>query len=458
MLNKVKDWLRQEQLLNPGDTVIVACSGGADSTALLFVLAELAESFALDLKVAYAHHGLRPEADQEALIVEKLSHQLGFDYFCEKLPVRDYALKRKLSLEEAARILRYSFLFSLSRQFDFAKVATGHHKQDQAETVLMNFLRGSGSRGLRGMPGGEGVLIRPLLNCRKEELIQYCHQKGYEPCEDESNEDQRFLRNRIRHDLMPHLKQKYNPNMESTLGQLAEIMRDEYEFLRQTALEKYNLYITPGEKPLIGRSLLVQPKAVQRELVRLCLEKKRGHLQGFTFDHVERILQLLEDDRPAEIQLPGSMYARRTYQGILLTDAPLKLSPGIEPPGVVLEIPGKTSVHPLGVVIESNLLPYNAVKGVQSNICFFDADELVFPLHIRTRLPGDRFKPLGLLGTQKLKEFFINNKVPQEQRDKIPLIYNEQGILWIAGQRQGDIAPLSSHTKLMLKLELSVLA
>lgn len=457
MLDIVKGWIASSDLIRPGSRILAACSGGPDSLALVHMLNSLKEEYPFSLAVAHVNHMFRPEAAEEAEYVAAFSAGLGLACHVTSIHVAAYAAANKLSSQQASRLLRYQYLRSVAADWGGAQIATGHHRDDQVETVLINLLRGAGSGGLRGMQPENGDIIRPLLAVSRRDIEAYCRDQGLQPRYDSSNYKTDYLRNRVRLKLLPTLEADYNPAIRDALWRLSELAGDEHEYLSQEAAKLWGTVAVAGDKVAIdGKALAGLHKALQRELIRQAIEKKRGALTGISYSHVEKLLLMaLTGTVGSVLTLPGGLTAKKTYTGLELygSAAGLKQAPflqGFKPAEVA--VPGVTAVHGMEILAE---MITSSPSGQGRNIAVFDFEQLRLPLVVRTRQPGDRFRPLGLGGSKKLKEFFIDNKIPEAERDCVPLITDQQEIIWVAGWRQSEHGKVSDNTQKKLQLSIS---
>lgn len=452
LLEKVKDWCKKTRLLKPGDAVLLACSGGPDSLALVDVFLRLQPEMELRLMVAHMDHMIRGSASAgDARFVAEFCQQRKIPCEIRTVDVPSYAKQQKLSTETAARELRYAFLQEAAQQFFQAKIATAHHRDDQAETVLLHLFRGAGSQGLRGILPVSGQLIRPFLSLGKKEIEAYCAQRQLEPRIDETNADPMYRRNSIRLSLMPLLRQ-YNPAIEQALARSAGIVTDEYDFIRQEAEKRWPLAARAAEgEILLSREYLKkQPRAMQRELLRMAVEELQGDLKGIEFLHIEQLKFFVEAAvGGALLNLPGGLEALCRYEVIALRYRQKK--DGITLENTQLFVPGMTELSGTGQIVEAEFLPaYRKPQNRQEIIC--DPEKLKPPFFVRKRMPGDVFAPAGLGGTKKLKAFFIDEKIERERRDGIPLFCDQTGIFWVGGCRQSEHSLVTNETTRFLRL------
>lgn len=455
ILSRVKGTIRRHSMIEPGDHIGVAVSGGIDSVALLDILVSLTTELPISLMVLHLNHGIRgEEATRDQRFVRELSTKYALPYMDKAVDVPGYIKETSLSLQEAARELRYWFFEEAVQTHDLDKVAIGQTADDQAETVLMRFIKGGGTRGLKGIPPVRGGYIRPLIEVWREELLAYARYKGLSFVEDSSNKEERYLRNRIRHTLLPSLKE-YNPRIKDRLLHLAEVLGEDDSYLERLAQEVAKKIVTADEEVTIPvPSLLSLPTPLQARVLQHAFAglSSGGVLE---YPHVKGIMALIREGGGSKgITLPGGYRAMRTYDTLLLGKE------AKHPDGMAGEtdliIPGKTKLDGLGVEIEATVstgkTPPWSGHEADPKEAYLDYHQLVFPLRARSFQPGDSFIPLGMKSPKKLKNFFIDLKVPREERVKIPLVISGTDICWVAGLRIDERYKIEEGTKKILRL------
>lgn len=456
MLETVKIWINQHSLLEAGQPVLAACSGGPDSIALVHILHRLQDEYAFQLSVAHVDHTLRGrESEEDAEFVAECCRKWQLPLYRTMVPVEQFSIEHGLSTMEAARILRFRFLHETAGALGGAKIATGHHRDDQSETVMMNLLRGAGSSGLKGMRAKEHGLVRPLLAVSRADIENYCRENRLGWRLDSSNLKTDYLRNQVRLELLPYLEKDYNPNIRQALWRVSQIAADEHDYIREQS-EQAGAISTREEHCLVDRQKLKDAApALRRGIIRLALEKSRGTLKGISFDHVEMLVTMAMDGRSGTVMpLPGGFTVRASYHVLEIGRKAEKTSVAIEPPGIKLNLPGNTAVAALGIQVQAEIHA-DRVPACTAMQAVFDSSALHPPIFIRTRAEGDRFQPMGMSGTKKLKDFFIDEKVPREKRDKIAIFSDMKGIIWIAGHRQSERGKISGNTNSFLRLSIS---
>lgn len=423
--------LVQSGCIPVGGRVLVAVSGGADSVALLSLLHHVAETMGLYLEAAHLDHALRDASCADARFVEKLCVGLGVPLTMERRDVAAIAKQRKGNLEEVAREVRRDFLKKTAQARNCHLIAFGHHADDQAETFLLRLLRGAGSAGLAGMRMVNGAVVRPLLPFHRTDLLAYLKNEGLTWREDESNQDQTFTRNRIRHHLLP-LLESFNPNISSQLAGLCEQMRQDDDFWAGlVAQELTRCGQWQNDDYALDRMLMLElAPALAGRVVRAVLQQVRGDLRGMTAIHIADILQLAGHGPPqGELSLPGVWVARR-YEKLLFSRQKPETIEYFE---FVLSEPGAYRL-PDGSSVLVSL--ENQACGESAASVEFSAASLLFPLLLRHCRPGDRLRPSGMSGTKKLQDLFVDLKLTKEDRQKALLLLKDDEVLWVVGLRR----------------------
>lgn len=464
MLSKVAATVEKYHLLETGDTVVVAVSGGPDSVALLACLRELQDQYRLTLHVAHLNHMFRgEEAEEDALFVEELASQWGIPSTVESYDVPALMRQEGLSPQDAARRARYAFLYKVAQKVGAGKIAVGHHADDQVETVLMHFLNGAGPAGLRGMLPRTNMIIRPFIQVRRAEIENYLREHQLAFRQDPSNLKNVYLRNKIRLDLVPYLEKEFNPNLIRAINQTADIIRAEDELMcrltENTAAQIIGRHCT-DYLSFDKKGWLAQPLAIQRRLVRYAYEQITTSSLGLSFAHVEQAVQLVQQGTVGKkLDLPGGVRLVIQYDLLLFTREEDTVS--VPPFYYRLQVPGNTCVPELGLVIKASVLPVESrreqvlgERNIGDKEAFVNFDKIQPPLYVRRRKHGDRFQPLGMVGTKKLKDFFIDRKVPNQVRDRVPIVVSGDNIIWVAGYQIDDRYKVTPSTREVLHLKI----
>ncbi len=473
---QVSDFIKEHQLLNPGDRVVIGVSGGPDSLCLLDCLNNLR----YPLICAHLDHGLRQESSDEAAYTKSIAQSYNLPFEIEK---QDIALKAGsgVSLEEAARLARYNFLARVAKKNDVQVIATGHTADDQVETVLMHFLRGTGPAGLRGIlpdtpldswvgiADAQGIrLIRPLLILNRDQTEEHCRAVSLEPIIDPSNMDHTFFRNRIRHELLP-LLETYNPGIRQILLRLSRIMTAEADLLEEMVASAWeSVFESQGESALLLRveSMERRPLALKRALLRSAIKKLQPAARDVSFDTIERAIQFVSDPmRPASRPLIAGLMLRDLGDEVLLchTDLPVMFDRLPQLIGdVQVEVPIPGEVELAGgwklITMSESIAPgsYPAYLNAQEgDFAVIDRSRVSEPLSVRARMPGDRIQPLGLDGTTKVSDIMINNRIPELARARWPIVVSEDEVVWVAGIRMSHLFRLTEETSHVIVIHLS---
>jgi tRNA(Ile)-lysidine synthase len=455
MLEQIDSILRDKCGVGPQATVVVGVSGGPDSMCLMDVL----HASSCRVVVAHFNHQLRSEADSEAHAVEAAAARLSVPYVAESGDVRSYARAERLSIEEAARQLRYAFLFAQARRLRAEAVAVGHTADDQVETVLMHFIRGAGLDGLRGMShrtilpifDAHIPLVRPLLDVWRDEILSYCASHGLNPSHDVSNESLEYLRNRVRHELIPNLE-AYNPRFREAAWRMARTLNADHELLQQKLAAEWDralVCLTDGVVGLDTASLSESSRGLQVHLIRLAVRHLDPQAET-TYSLLERAASFLADSTSARLQLGAGLqliregaivYVSREGRSLPSDGWPqvpadrqtIRVSVGMRlslAGGWEFEVVRPKRPHSNGIQVARNLDRFQV---------WLDEASLPQDLELRTWRDGDRFEPLGMRGhTQKLSDFFVNAKLPARVRRRWPLLCSGDIIVWVPGYRPAE--------------------
>jgi tRNA(Ile)-lysidine synthase len=506
LLERISLSVETHSLLAEGEMVVVGVSGGPDSLCLLHLLCRLRARYQLSLHVAHLHHGMRgAEADADAEYVRALAADWGLPHTIEQVDVPALARERRLAPEEAARRARYAFLCGVAAQVGARTIAVGHNADDQTETVLMHWIRGSGLAGLRGMlpltslgdyrllePSDPDLscaalrpvspdyrLIRPLLQVTRAEIEDYCDYYGLEPRFDRSNLDTTYFRNWLRHKALPFLAE-HNPNVREVIRRSATVIADDYALLRSlledtwsrvvveeslsfepsVAAEPTDVEDTGGRIAFDLLKWRALPTGLQRSTLREAIHRLRRSLRNISFIHVENALLVARDGTTGDqATLPRNLQLVVGYDQVTIADArvhqPLPDMPLLPRHGGSWPVcvPGLTSLPESDWVLEATVLaPGELPSAWKTNPnpwrTFLDAHAVGDSLWLQNRQPGDRFQPLGMGGHEvKLADFLTNQKVPRMVRDRLPLLVGRGGIAWVCGHRVDERARVTDKTR-----------
>lgn len=481
-LTTLRRFLSRHPLLLRGSTVVVGVSGGADSLCLLHALKALAPEFEWQLHVAHLNHQLRgAEAQADAAFVRSTAQQWNLPWTIEAHDVAAFARQQKLSLEEAARQVRYGFLLEVALAQQSSTVAVAHNADDQAESVLMHFLRGSGLSGLRGMqpkmlleeyrlqkpqagnlePQAKIHLVRPLLEVPRVEIEAYCAAHELQPRIDATNTDTTYFRNRLRHELLP-LLETYNPNIRTILCRTADVIAAEFEVLHAHINDAWGMTIVEESDTALTFDLTLwraHPIGVQRALLRQVIQHLRPPLRDIDFVHIVAALDVLQHATTGnQVTLPQNLLLEVSYDTFTIAprdELTLPAWPLLPERSAALPInlPGLTPLPESAwhIVATFEAGDHSHVPLARFAACF-DADTLAGPLSLRPRTSTDRFHPQGMPSPVRLKDWMINAKVPRLMRDRLPLIVSGNQIVWVPGYRVGQPFLVQDSTQRIVKL------
>ena len=457
LVRKVLATIEHHCMMERGERVLVALSGGIDSVCLLHILDRLTQGLGISLCVAHFDHGLRPaDTAAEARFVTETASAMGIDLKLGSAGTRDDR-EQGGSTEDISRRLRYGFLENAANEMGATKIAVGHTADDQAETMIMRFLRGAGLKGLCGIPPvGSGNVVRPLIRVHREAIEDYARKHGLSHMEDPSNLDRRYLRNRVRLDLLPALQREYNPNLSRNLAMKADLFAEEDAYLDSVAEKTmHSLVRSTGRSEIVLEiePLSRHPFWLRTRILRAALRRVIGDLSDISFAHISSV------DRTMR---PG--------KGHKVVTLPTDLSVWMDgdalhfgyygPPSQTeyhysLKVPGAVFVPECGLRVSSRIVDRvcGDFKGDGPDKVFLDLDCLEAPLEVRSRLRGDRFQPIGMRGTKKVKKFLIDAKVPLRERDKHPIITSRGEIVWVVGLRLDGRFCVTPDTRRIVVIE-----
>ncbi len=460
------DTLKTQRMIQHGDRIVVGVSGGQDSVALLDLLERVKQMYSLELAVAHINHQLRPSSSRDEEAVRALCLKYYLPFYSKKVDIASLALKQKDSLENVARNVRLGFFREVAAEWQGSKVALGHTADDQAETVLMRLIRGAGGRGLSGMsyqrPLGDGLqIIRPLLDFSRKDTETYCNQHYPSYCTDETNEDPAYLRNWVRHRLIPLLQEK-NPSIPVTLNRLAQNLEEErlaLEWLTAKALSEIGLR-PEGKGMAFSRSTFcLYPVIIQKNMIEAIVRTHMDLELNFSREKVLQVLELMASGQgEKQISLSEECELILQYdQALIRKKEPSqknwqKSKPVREDQ---LKIPGRTELSDFPMIAEAEItdtprVSMDELKRMSKNLCILPAELAEEGLIIRKRQEGDR-----LYGRKTtLKEYLIKMKIPASQRDLLPVLVGHDGVLWVPGIYQAVWPEGSSHSSRMLKIQL----
>ncbi len=481
MLQKAKKTIEKYNMLSFGDRVGIGVSGGPDSVALLHLMARVAKNYGLALVIIHLNHGLRgKESDREEEFVQELGESMKISVESTKVNIPLIKEKEKGSLENICRKERYKYFTQVAKNLHIGKIALGHNLNDQAETIVMKFLRGSGLEGLKGiLPVRDAIYIRPLIEVTRDEILLFLESEGIKYITDSSNTNNTYLRNRIRNILIPELKNRYNPRFVESISHTSNIIRMENEFIKNSVdriLSKWNINFKEKKVNMEIPEFKKLHPALQSRIIKTLLENCSPAKTEIGFKHVESVIDLIEDGRPnGLLDLPFGVKVRREYSNLIIlggkeSDAETgkSLQTTEKNKGIYgddkweandyyynVAIPGRVDIKEIGMSVAFDIIYDKGRLDFKSDdTVFMDYETVSFPLIIRNIRPGDRIQPLGIEGRKKVSSIFIDEKIPMIKRKKIPLLVDQKSVLWISGIKLSNRVKITDATEKILRAEI----
>ncbi len=451
---KVRNTIKNNAMLEHGETIVCAVSGGIDSVVMLHVLASLKDEYSLKLVVAHLNHNLRgAEAERDMDFTRALAKRLGARFHAKTLKEGALAVS---SVQEAARLERRRFLEQTALKFKAGSVATGHNLDDQAETVLMRLINGASLSGLAGIRLKRGLFIRPLLDVSRAEIESYAKANGIEYVVDSSNMTDKYLRNDLRHHLIRYISRRYNPNIAETIARTSDLLRVDEEYIGIEAQKAFQAALITTDSKTITLDidkLAGLHNAIISRVYLSAIHLLVGDAKSYSH-YVKQFIDMIKSARPNAVLCRSGVWLERTYNKVAF-----RASRPSRPKTyrIELKVPGLNKLEEATISIKASLVgPGRAPKRFLPDeaTAYFDYDLMPRAILVaRPMLDGDRIVPFGMAGTKKVKGLYIDKKVPAFQRRVIPLIISGEDIIWIPGVKRSDLYRLSGKTKRVLKLE-----
>ena len=447
MIRKVLDYTKKNNMIEQGDRIVVGVSGGADSVCLLYALRELSRDKLVTLVVVHINHGIRgEEADRDERFVRDLCRELGILFFHHSYEVKSIAKEEGLTEEEAGRNIRYRAFLEECRLQRCNKIAVAHNKNDNAETVLFHLFRGTGMKGLSGIEPtrtistefGDITMIRPLLCIERKEIENYLNKEGIPYQIDSTNLTEDYTRNKIRNKILTYASSEINSGAINNINETAVKLREALEYIDNNVMLCYQAMVRQdkGVLSISVKALIAEPTVIQKGVLRKIMEKLAGNLKDLEAKHIDAVLSLADKQVGRYIHLPYGMIAKREYEEIRVfldsSEAEEKIpEDSIEP--ITLAIPGRTFFPKNLKFLETELLKYEKCDSIPKSSCmkWFDYDKIENAVVMRNRKEGDYIQINSYGGRKKLKDYFIDCKVPQKQRNCLTLIADGSHIMWI---------------------------
>lgn len=451
MLNKVCDFINQNNMISKGDRIVVGVSGGADSICLLYVLQRLRKVMGISLYAVHVNHGIRgSEADGDEQFVKELCKSLEVEFIAYHFNIKEMAKLKGLTEEEAGRNARYQAFLEVCKKLKCNKIAVAHNKNDNAETILFHLFRGTGIKGLIGIEPhrvisedfGDIILIRPLLSTDRNEIEEFLMKEQVSFRTDSTNLTEDYSRNKIRNKILSYAKDEINSNAIGNINETALKLREVWDYINENLQMRYK-YLVHEDKgffAILVKELMKEPPVMQKGVLRMILNKLSGSLKDLEAKHVDAILSLCEKQVGRYVHLPYGIIAERGYEDIRIfigreTKEQAEEQKPFEP--VQMTIPGRVVIPQIRKVFEAKIIKHEKNKEIPKSSCmkWFDYDKIENAVDIRTRKEGDYIQINSSGGCKKLKDYFIDQKIPRNLRDCQILVADGSHIIWIPGSR-----------------------
>jgi len=454
LMHRFEKYAVKESLITSGMKLVIAISGGADSVALLHLLNRLKTKFHLSLIAVHVNHHMRKdESDADEQFVTKLCNELNINTVIKHL-----RMDIKTDIENQMRIKRIDILHKILKSYRFDYIALAHNKNDQAETVLMNFSRGSGITGMGGIKTKTDSIIRPLLFFSRAEIEEWLMQNNIKWRHDQSNDDMCFTRNRIRHELIPWFELNMNQSLVHRIHLQARIFQQTDEYLKKLSRKRYKRALIEDNNEFLVLDLDYLKQLADIEqfyLLRLCYSNLSKTEHEFFMTGFNEIRNLFHSDGSKQTELPHKIWVLKQYNELIFTS----INPQKEIDETHEFIISEEKTHFVFLNKRFSLkylkmLPKNKDVVFHKNTVYIDLNKVVMPLYLKTRKEGDRFIPTGMKSEKRLKEFFIDEKVPKLERDKVPILADQEKIIWIVGYRLDERAVCDSNSNKILQISI----
>lgn len=444
--------LETHSMLKRGDKVMIALSGGVDSTVMTCLFKEIEDEYDLTLYVFHLNHKLRgEESDTEAAFVKALSDELGLKSFIKDIDVKKHAAESKLSLQVAARRLRYELLYELAAEYEIDKIATAHNSDDRVETVLLRLIRGTAGANIAGIPPvRDGRIIRPLIDIARDDIEEYAREKGIKYMTDSSNLSTKYLRNRVRLELIPHLAAEYNENIKESILNYSRVARLENDFINENVKVKYEECLIHSDSEAMTFSierLRKVKEALLNRIITSAYYELAPYGETLSYSHVEKLKYFMNSEKPnLSYNLPGGVTASKSYDKLTFSSSDTLTLPDYEYThtiGDTTEISGSAALTSAYVLSDT---PLELLNEKSERDEFLDADTLTYPITVRNFRPGDVIRPLNMAGTKKLKDIFIDKKLPIPYRQSVPVLVSKDEIVLVHGVCVSDDHKVTERT------------
>ncbi|MEG0297134.1 MAG: tRNA lysidine(34) synthetase TilS [Clostridium sp.] len=460
MIHKVKIFCEENNLIQNNDRILVALSGGPDSVCLLHVLHSLKNELNLTIGAAHINHMLRgEESTRDEVYVEELCNELSIPCYIKRIDIDSISKELGISHEMAGRDERYKFFEDVSNEQGYNKVAIAHNANDQAETVIMRMMRGTGLEGLGGIRSKRNEkIIRPILSILRDEIESYCNEKKLNPRIDKSNLENIYSRNKVRLDILPYMKENFNPDIIQTINRMASILQKDDEYINNQCNKYFDNYckIQPGGL-VINKKIFKLEDAIVNRIIKKSLIDYSGKYTNFEMKHIYDVIDLANKETNKKIDLPNNIIAENIYGDIYLKIRMRSAKKSEQKNNEIFLLKEKLDVNTfkfMDYIIRVEIIKNKNNIEFSNNdlIKHFDYDNIVEGIIIRTRKDGDKIRPLGMNGNKKVKDIFINSKVPKDYRETVPIVCFDDKIAWIVGYKVSEEYKVTQKTKTIIKI------
>ena len=455
IFEKTLSTIKKYNLIEKGDKIVLGLSGGPDSVCLLHLLNRMKDVLDIEVYAAHLNHQIRGmEAQKDALYVSDLCERLGITFFVKSIDVPKYCKENKLSIEEGARKLRYEMFFEIKESLNADKIAIAHNMNDQAETVLMRMMRGTGLQGLKGIDYmRDGVIIRPILDIERADIEAYCEEHKLTPRIDATNLETIYTRNKIRLELIPYMKENFNSNVTESIVRMSNSLKSDNDFIEEEAIKAFDKVSSKNEDELEIKlnNYINLHKSLKSRIIRHGIKYVLGDTNFIDQKHIEEVMELENENKlDKKIVLPRGLFVYRKKDKLLFTTKEIVF----EEIEFSYELPknGFVKINEANIIIETEVMTISRYKALKKDksLKWFDCNKIKGGLVVRSRKSGDKIKLS--MGSKKLKQLFIDLKIPKEERDRIPVLQDDNGILCVGNFRNSEEYKVDENTKEVLKI------
>lgn len=456
IVDRVRSTINKYSLLEKGDKVVLGLSGGPDSVCLLHILKQLESEYNISIYAAHLNHQIRGiEAQKDVMYISQLCDSLGVKFFVKSINVPKYCEENGLSIEEGARKLRYEMFYEIKQKTKSNKIAIGHNLNDQAETILMRMMRGTGLQGLKGIDyKRDDTIIRPILDIERSSIEAYCEQHNLNPRIDSTNLENIYTRNKIRLDLIPYMQENFNNNIVESICRMGNNLKLDSDYIEQEGINKFKEVSKSqydGKVEIALDKYINLHKAIKTRIIRNSIKYILGDTNFVDQKHIEDILELEDDNKiNKKLVLPRGLFVYRNNESILFTNKEItyeeiEYSYRLPKDGVI-------KIKELGVFVETKTISIERFKSmkVDKSSKVFDLDKFKGGIIVRNRESGDKIKLAG--GSKKLKNLFIDLKIPREERCKVPVVVDENEVVCVGNYKMSENYKIDANTKEVLKI------